>query len=120
MQTIQDNDLFAALSEELTIRFVTFMARLLHTNTAAIFDLQNLTPDANNLLHDMCFFGIAQFEEQSGIEQGTERYVPRPTFTPRRATDGPLIVGDTIIHGLLSDEVLAEGVARAKAQLGLA
>lgn len=117
MLVTRDNETFGALSTEFAIRFVEFMARTLHQNSAAQFDLARMTPEAEALLYDICFFGIAQFEERSGMMHEGKRFGPLASFETIGQRPYKIVIGDTVIHSLLEDDVMAEGVERARSEV---
>jgi len=117
MQVTKENETFAALSAEFAIRFVEFMARTLHRNVASDFDLGHLTQEAEALLYDICFFGIAQIEERSGMVHEEVQYAPLASFETIGQRPYKIVVGDAVIHGLLEDDVMAEGISRARAHM---
>lgn len=117
MSLINDDTVYRKLSEELVIRHVDLMARILHSNPNVPFDLFELTKDADILLFDICFFSISTFEEQSGFEVDGNRFLPKPAFTTPDSHDKKVVIGDTILHGLADDPYIALGLERAKSKV---
>lgn len=113
-----DNSIFNPLAHEFVVRFVEKTALLLHRERSVSFDLIVYDTAMSDLLFSLCFLTIAQFEEQSGYDSNGKTYTPRVTFeTDRSASTPNLLVGDTLLHGLVEDDVLDEGVSRARASL---
>ncbi|WP_422370149.1 hypothetical protein [Hoeflea sp.] len=115
MSIIQDNQLFEPIATEFVIRYVAVIARLLDQSPLVDFSLDSLTDEMNGLLFDLCFFGVVQLEEQSGFEGNGKTYTPRVAFETDRSTAEPnILLGDTIVHGLIETPVLEAGLARAR------
>lgn len=115
MQLIEDRETYAAAAEELAIRFITRMAICLHTAPEIEFDVTHVDAAQSDLLFDVCFKGAVEFEEQSGIKVGGTQYTPGIAFhTSRHNTGNDVLVGGALVHGLIDDPQLAEGVKRAR------
>lgn len=120
MGLIQDNTLFAGITREFVIRYVEHTARILHGQDLVVFDLEQVTGDARDLLFDLCFIGILNFEEQGGFDGAGKSYTPRVAFETDKTNPEPtVLIGDTIVHGLIEDDVLDAGLAGARAKLGV-
>jgi len=115
MPLIEERETYAAAAEELAIRFITRMAICLHTAPEIEFDVTHADAAQSDLLFDICFKGAVEFEEQSGIEVGGTKYTPGIAFhTSRSTTANDILVGGALVHGLIDDPQLAEGVRRAR------
>ena len=111
--------IFGPIADEFVVRYVKTIALNLHRNDLVPFDVHVYDTAMSDLLFELCFLGIAQFEEQSGFEGDGKTYTPRAAFeTDRNAPSPTLLLGDTLLHGLVEDDVLNEGIARARASLG--
>ena len=118
MKIINDNTLFDSAGRELAIRFIQRIASLLHEAPEVAFDVRSDEAFDSELLFNLCFFGIVEFEEQSGIEVNGKKYTPRVAFDPHRSTsDDHILVGNTAVHGFVDSAEIAEGIARARASL---
>lgn len=113
-----DDSIFGPLAREFVVRYVEKTALLLHRERSVSFDLLVYDTAMSDLLFNVCFLTIAQFEEQSGFESNGCAYTPRVAFETKRPASSPnLLVGDTLLHGLVEDDVLNEGVSRARTSL---
>lgn len=117
MPLTDDDTIFAPLARAFAVRYVASLARVLHRHPGTAFDLTALDATAGDLLFDLCFFGAAQYEAQSGLDRGGRRYLPRPVFEIDGTTAPDILLGKTVIHGLFDDDLLAEGIAQAQAML---
>ena len=95
----EDEPAFAVLGEELVIRMVTSLVRLLHQSELVDLDLAKIGEAQRNLLFELSFLAIAMFEERSGIVHAGQRYFPRVTFQIGTSVDEP----DLIYAGTLHD-----------------
>lgn len=113
---VNDNEeIFAQVSRDFVVRYIAGMALMLHREEAVDFDLNNVTPDADTLLFTFCFSGIAAFEDQNTIAAGDTTYVPRAVFEIRPRPDpATLLIGDTLLHGMVGDDTIAEALADAR------
>lgn len=115
MQLTQDNNRFAIAARELTVRFVRNVATIMHEAPEIAFDVTHPEAVKSDLLFNMCFLGIAQFEELSGIDVSGMNHTPRVAFdTNRNSPSNTVLIGDTQLHGLVGNSTLAEGVERAR------
>lgn len=115
MQLSQDNDTFAIAARELTVRFVRHVATIMHEAPEIAFDVTHSDASKSDLLFNMCFLGIVQFEELSGIDVNGAKHTPRVAFDiNRNSPSNTVLIGDTLLHGLVEDSTLAEGVERAR------
>lgn len=118
MGLIQDNALFADISREFAVRYVALMARVFHSEDLVSFDLHNITDRDRDLLSNLCFFGLVNFEEQSGFDGAGKTYTPRVAFeTDKTNAEPTVLIGANLVHGLIEDDVLNAGIERARAGL---
>jgi len=115
MELIEDRETYAAAAEELAIRFITRMAICLHTAPEIEFDVTHADAAQSDLLFDICFKGAVEFEEQSGIEVGGTKHTPGIAFhTSSPSTENDILIGGALVHGLIDDPQIVEGVSRAR------
>lgn len=117
MPLIQDDRLFGDISREFVVRHVDLLARILHSDPSVPFDVFAMTAEADRLLFDLCFFSLASVEEQSGFDRNGNVYTPLLAFQTRRVGDSDVLVGDTVVHGLVEDDTIKEGLALARSKL---
>ncbi|MEM7695257.1 MAG: hypothetical protein AAF318_12465 [Pseudomonadota bacterium] len=112
MTVVIDHPLYGTLGREFVVRFIEAMARQLASSNLVNFDINNIGEEQMELLFSITFFGVGETEEQSGFEAGGQRYLPQLAF---KTTPGDgVVLGDTVLHGLIADEHLEEGLARAR------
>lgn len=105
-------------ARELTVRFVQRIASLLHDAPDVPFDVDAADAARSQLLFDLCFLGIVQLEEQSGIEAGQVVVTPSVAFTPHDGTGtAPVLTSGSPLHRFVEEDTLSEGIARARAAL---
>jgi len=115
MPLIENEKDFDPMARELVVRYIAKMARLLAGQKLVDFDLANLSEAGKDLLFDICFFGIAEFEEQSCIDAASPCLNPRVTFETKAPTMPPtLMLGSVFLHGLVDRDTINEGIARAR------
>lgn len=117
MALITDDTVFGDIARAFVVRHVDLVARILHNDPTVPFDAFAITPEADRLLFDLCFFTLASVEEQSGFPRGGDVYTPRIAFDTARGGGADVLVGTTVVHGLLEDDTMAEGLAMARDKL---
>lgn len=115
MAIVSDGGIFDPIAREFVIRYVEKIARMLDQQARVDFDLTNITEEAMTLLFELCFCGVAAFEDQSGFQGGGKTFTPRAAFEADKDSDPPtILVGHTLLHGLIEDDVLLAGIERAR------
>lgn len=115
MDLIHDTNTFAPAARELAVRFIQRAAVVLHQAPEVDFDVADHDAAQSDLLFNICFFGVAEFEEQSGIDVLGVRYTPRVSFEPLcGSAANTILIGNTLVHGQIEQKQLAEGVTRAR------
>lgn len=110
-------DAFEVLARKLVVRYLEALAAGLARSQLVAFSLDKIGPAELDLMFDLGFIGIAQFEEQSGIAVRDATYTPRVAFEKGRAASAAdVLIGDTLLHGLVDDDTIHEAIARAAAQ----
>lgn len=118
MQLVHNTEVFDPAANELDIRFIQSMALCLHKSASVDFDVLSPNAASSDLLFEICFKGAGEFEEQSGIEADGTKYTPRVAFDNTRYGNGDtILVGNGLVHGMIDDPQLAEGVRRARESL---
>lgn len=115
MQLNQNDDTFAIAVQELAVRFIQGIAICLHKSPDVAFDVTRADAANSDLLFDICFKGAIEFEEQSGIEVVGTKYTPRVVFDSSRFNNvHTILIGSSLVHGMIDSPQLAEGVMRAR------
>ena len=110
-----DEQAYAEFAQEFAVRFAQTTASLLSESPIVDFDLDTIDTQQMDLLFNLCFFGIAAFEEQSGFFRDEKKFVPRPVFEPVPKKENPsFLIGSIAIHGQVEDDILKEGIERVK------
>ena len=115
MNVRRDDALYARFAARFVPGYVEAIARTLARSEAARFDLGAVDARAADLLYELCFFGLAQVEGRAP-EMGRARHDLQVAL---RRAGGPgepptLWIGGTALHGLIDDDMLAAGLARAR------
>ncbi|MEM6384220.1 MAG: hypothetical protein AAF739_16220 [Pseudomonadota bacterium] len=114
MDVKQDEELFVELGKELATRFIEAMARILHESQLVDFDLDAISQRQKDLLQDLSFFGIIEFEARDGLFVGPRRFDPQPAFKSRLANGAEtLCIGNAQIHAFEDDQLWA-AIERAR------
>ncbi|SEA85636.1 hypothetical protein [Rubrimonas cliftonensis] len=112
-----DDILFERLGRAYVTRFVSTVALVLHRSPAADFDVHAPEAPASDLLFDLCFLGVAQMEERSGLDDAGRRYFPLATFETGGADGAPrrVIEGAALLHGMVEEPLISAAVELARA-----
>lgn len=114
MRVIENEDEYRVLAREFVIRYIEKTAALLNGQDFVPFEIGNLDQESRNFLHNLCFLGIAAFEEKSGFQFGDEVFTPRPTFELQNNPGSKtVLVGQQFLHELV-DESIDIAVHRTK------
>ena len=114
MKVQHDPALFENIGKEFVARYVDALARALHREDLVDFNVNALSPEAENLLYNLCFVGMVEFEELSGFPRNGVNYTPRVSFEDRQSSEAELLIGDAYMHGLLDDDALKAGLESAQ------
>ncbi|QIR86483.1 hypothetical protein [Paracoccus sp. AK26] len=115
MPILHDDQTYARLTEIAT-RIVAVVTRILHASPLVDFDLKALSNRQCNLLSELCFLSITQFEDRRTFNVARRAFHPRPAFQTSDSGALPsLMIGNAQIHGMVDDPVLNAGIGRAKA-----
>lgn len=114
MRVIENEDEYRVLAQEFVIRYIEKTAALLNGQDFVPFEISNLNQESREFLYNLCFLGIAAFEEKSGFRFGDEVFTPRPTFELQNDLDSKtVLVGQQFLHELV-DESIDIAVHRTK------
>ncbi|SNR76921.1 hypothetical protein [Puniceibacterium sediminis] len=105
---------FKIVATEFATRYVTAIAHQLRNSDLVTFSVDATTEEQSGILFDLCFFGMLQLEEQTGIEGDGQTWIPRVAFQEKGTTAEPnILLGDTIVHGLI-DQVQEAALMRLR------
>ena len=106
MHVYENKDDFDSLAKEFVVRYVEKTALLLDHQKLASFQINDVSEDMRELLFNICFLGLASFEEKSGFEIDGGTFTPRPAFETRAdAGTGKLLLGNLHMHQLVDSSI---------------